>query len=57
MCDTVEPSDGVNLRQGIRGGQLSRRHGCEGYGAMIALQGVEFARSALRVSERGGDIG
>ena len=57
MRNAVEPSDGVDPRQGFRGGQLSRRDGSESGGAIIALQGVEFSRSTLRLGERCGYFG
>src|SRR5262245_7720844 len=37
MRDPVEPSGGVDPREGLRGGQLSRRDGGKRRGAMITL--------------------
>ena len=57
MRDPVEPSGGVDPREGIRGGEPSRRDRGEGRGAIVPLQGVEFPCCALPLRERRGDLG
>ena len=57
MYNPVEPSGGIEPREGIRGGQLSRRDRGEGDGPMITLQGIQFPRCIPHRKERGGDLG
>src|SRR5262245_18889000 len=57
MRDAIEPSRGVDPREGLRGGQLSRHDRGEGLGAMVPLQRVEVSHRTLHLGERGGDLG
>src|SRR5262245_36700542 len=57
MRYSVEPSNGVDPCEGIRGGQLSRRDGGKRRGAVVALQSAEFPRCFLHLGERRGNLG
>ena len=56
MRDPVEAARRVDPREGLRGGQLSRRDGGEDRGAMPALHGVQRLRRAFGLGERRADF-
>ena len=55
--DPLQLPHGIDPRKCLRGCQLPRRYGREGGGAVVLLEGTEFANRAFRLGQRCANLG